>query len=102
MKTFECALFIRLALSVPVCAAAPQGEAVLKSEFLYEIAPTVACHASTIVETPTGLVAAWFGGSYEKHPDVGIWVSRHERGQWSKPAEVANGVQSDGPRHPTW
>ena len=25
-----------------------------------------------------GPVAAWFGGTREKHPDVGIWVSRHE------------------------
>ena len=103
MKRFESALFvIGLALSVSVWTASPQGEAVLKSEFLYEIAPTPACHASTIVETHKGLVAAWFGGPYEKHPDVGIWVSRYERGQWSKPTEVANGVQPDGPRHPTW
>lgn len=102
MKTFEYALFLGMALSVSVRAVSPPGGAVLKSEFLYEIAPTPACHASTIVETQQGLVAAWFGGTYEKHPDVGIWVSRHERGQWGKPTEVANGVQPDGSRYPTW
>ena len=102
MKRFNCLFVIAAALSGVVWPASAEGEAVLKSEFLYEVAPTPACHASTIVETQGELVAAWFGGSYEKHPDVGIWVSRHERGQWSKPIEVANGVQPDGSRYPTW
>lgn len=75
---------------------------VLKSEFIYETAPFPSCHASTIVETKKGLVASWFGGTHEKHPDVGIWVSRHLDGAWTAPVEVANGVQSDGSRHPTW
>jgi len=102
MKTIGCAFVIALTLPALAGTASTHGEGLLKSEFLYEVAPTPACHASTIVESPGGLVAAWFGGTYEKHPDVGIWVSRYERGQWSKPTEVANGVQSDGSRHPTW
>jgi predicted neuraminidase len=81
--------------------------AVVKSEFIYEAAPFPQCHASTIVEVKGGLVAAWFGGTKEKHPDVGIWVSRNNGGKWTPPVEVANGVQyygSDGTtnRHPTW
>ncbi len=77
--------------------------AVLKSEFLYETAPFPSCHASTIVEpTGGGLVTAWFGGTAEKNPDVGIWVARLEGGRWTAPVEVANGVQPDGQRHPTW
>lgn len=76
--------------------------AVLKSEFVYEDAPTPQAHASTLVETPGGLVAAWFGGEHERHPNVGIWVSRHEGGRWGRPVEVATGVQADGTRHPTW
>ena len=44
----------------------------------------------------------WFGGPYEKHPEVGIWLSRYEGGRWGNPTEVANGVQPDGFRHPTW
>jgi predicted neuraminidase len=48
------------------------------------------------------MVAAWFGGTHEKHPDVGIWVSRLENGKWTPSVEVANGVQADGTRHPTW
>lgn len=75
---------------------------VILSEFIYENAPFPQCHASTIAETKAGLVAAWFGGTAEKNPDVGIWLARHEGGKWTTPVEVANGVQMDGKRHPCW
>jgi predicted neuraminidase len=78
------------------------AQALLASEFIFEDAPTPQCHASTIVETGSGLVAAWFGGEHERHPEVGIWVSRQENGRWTAPVEVANGIQPDGSRHPTW
>lgn len=71
-------------------------------EFIYEEAPFPSCHASTLAETSQGLVAAWFGGTDEKDPDVGIWVSRHLDGKWTAPVEVANGVQSPELRYPTW
>ena len=76
----------------------------LSAELIYPLddKPTPQCHASTIVETPGGLVAAWFGGTHEKNPDVGIWVSRQEKAGWSRPVEVANGVQSAETRHPCW
>ena len=64
--------------------------------------PTSSCHASTIVETPGGLVAAWFGGPHEGHRDVGIWISRYRSGKWSVPVEVVNGVQSRTKRYPCW
>ena len=73
------------------------------SEFIFESAPYPSVHASTIVERRGGgLVAAWFGGTAERNPDVGIWVARHEAGKWTTPVEVANGVQSPTLRHPTW
>jgi predicted neuraminidase len=72
------------------------------SEFIYETAPFPECHASTIAEPPGGLVAAWFGGTGEKNPDVGIWVSCQEDGKWAPPVEVANGVQSATTRYPCW
>jgi predicted neuraminidase len=76
--------------------------AVLKSEFIYEQAPFPECHASTIAETPDGLVAAWFGGTRERNPDVGIWVSNRTATGWTTPVEVATGVQPDGKRLPCW
>jgi predicted neuraminidase len=75
---------------------------VVSREFIYETAPFPSAHASTIVETNDGLVAAWFGGTAEKHPDVGIWVSRRTNNVWSPPVEVADGRQPDGRRFPTW
>lgn len=75
----------------------------IKSEFIYETAPFKSCHASTITELAPGrFIAAWFGGTAEKNPDVGIWSSRFDGGKWSAPVELANGVQADGTRHPTW
>jgi len=72
------------------------------SEFVFETAPFASAHASTIVETRSVLVTAWFGGTREGAPDVGIWLSRQERGQWTAPVEIATGVQPDGRRHPCW
>ncbi|MCH2203251.1 MAG: exo-alpha-sialidase [Fuerstiella sp.] len=81
---------------------------VISTQFLNSNNPRPpSCHASTIEETPNGLIAAWFGGTHEKNPDVGIWVVREINGQWTAPVEIANGIQyarSDGSvhRHPTW
>lgn len=84
-------------------STAPQSrDAVVKAEFIYEQAPFPSCHASTIAESKGGLVAAWFGGTGERNPDVGIWVSRRDKDRWSKVVEVANGVQQDGKRYPCW
>jgi len=79
------------------------SSAVIASEFVNEHAPYPECHASTIVEVAPGqLVAAWFGGTKERNPDVGIWVARQENHRWLDAVEVANGVQPSGPRLPTW
>jgi predicted neuraminidase len=83
-------------LALPAFAADQPG--LLKSEFIYETAPFPSCHATTIVETKAGLVAAWFGGTKEGAPDVGIWLSRQLNGKWTAPVEVANGVRLDGQR----
>ncbi len=83
-------------------ASGQDDPAIVKTEFIFETAPFPSCHASTIVETKVGLVAAWFGGTREKAKDVGIWMSRHQDGKWSAPVEVTNGAQPDGTRHPCW
>jgi predicted neuraminidase len=86
----------------PLHAREIPDAAVLKSEFLNGRVPTPQCHASTIAETPEGLVAAWFGGTKEKYPDVGIWLTYQQSGGWTEPVEVATGVQEDGTRLPCW
>jgi predicted neuraminidase len=77
-------------------------QTITKQEFIFEKAPFPSCHASTLVETKEGIVAAWFGGTREKNPDVGIWISRHDGKGWSAVAEVANGLQENGERFPCW
>jgi predicted neuraminidase len=74
----------------------------VSEEFIFESAPFDSCHASTIAETKQGLVAAWFGGSHEGMPDVGIWFSRREGNSWTVPVEVADGVYDTTKRLPCW
>ena len=82
--------------------AAP-SPAILREEFIHEPSTYPQCHASTIVETTAGtLVAAWFGGTHERHPDVCIWLRRCENGRWLPEQMVADGVQSPTLRYPTW
>ncbi|MDR0901694.1 MAG: exo-alpha-sialidase [Opitutaceae bacterium] len=77
--------------------------AVVRSEAVNPDAPYPESHASTIAELPGGgLVAAWFGGTKEKNPDVCIWVSRFENGAWTPAANVASGIVPGGARHPAW
>lgn len=75
---------------------------VVVNEFIYEQAPFPSCHSATIVETPTGLVVSFFGGTKERNPDVEIYVSRLVDGKWTAPKSVATGIQESGPRLPTW
>ncbi|MDB5325577.1 MAG: putative lipoprotein [Phycisphaerales bacterium] len=78
-------------------------EAILAEEFIYESAPFPSCHAATLCETDDGLLASYFGGQHERHPDVLIYVSRRVNGKWGEPMAVADGIQTNGgPRQPTW
>jgi len=79
-------------LSVPIPT---RDAAIIKDEFVYDHAAFPSCHASTIVEKRNGdLVCAWFGGTYERNPDVCIWVSIKKKGEqaWGKPILAADGV----------
>lgn len=110
MRTFPVVALLMIAAMAgsPTIAQDKLPPGVLKSEFVYETAPFPSCHASTIAETTKGtLVTAWFGGKFEKHPEVGVWVSRQNESRWTAPVEVANGVQYQKPdgsvhRHPCW
>ncbi|WP_343690155.1 family 78 glycoside hydrolase catalytic domain [Chitinophaga sp.] len=75
---------------------------IVADEDIFTTAPFAECHAATLAETSHGVVAAWFGGTKERNPDVGIWISRQVGGKWTTPAEVANGIQNDTLRHACW
>src|SRR5215211_2003890 len=99
MRAFSF-LLVLAAVQLTHSHAAQPG--LLKEQFIFESASFPECHASTIAEASNHLVAAWFGGTREKHPDVGIWVSRLVSDSWTKPQEVATGKQENGTRQPCW
>ncbi len=76
--------------------------AIVSEDFIFHQAPHAMSHASTIEASGDRLVAAWFGGSLESRPDVGILVSVNEGGGWSTPVEIANGQQENGTRYACW
>ena len=58
------------------------------------------CHASTLVRLDDGnFLVAWFGGTKEKNPDVGIWLSKGKPGQWPAPKQVAK-IRNDAHWNP--
>lgn len=77
-------------------------DGIVEEQFIYDTAPFPSCHASTIAETPEGLITAWFGGTRERHPDVCIYTSHLINGKWTAPDNVADGVINDTLRYPTW
>jgi len=79
-----------------------QQPGLVSTEFIFDKAAFPQCHASTIAETKQGMITAWFGGTREKDPDVGIWVSRQVDSKWTAPVEVVNGVQNESLRYPCW
>lgn len=65
--------------------------------------PFASSHASTLVELPGNkIMAAWFGGPYETHKEVTIYTAVQEKGQWSAPQQVADGIINDTLRYPCW
>lgn len=106
MKPVSTKFLICVVSAIPFFACNGQTiekeSGVIKSEFIFETAPFRSCHASTIAETQSGLVAAWFGGTAERNPDVCIYMARHENDRWTAPMKVADGVGFSTNRLPTW
>jgi predicted neuraminidase len=116
MAAVDCGETVRVAghrvawfsLALLSLMAAPWGatcaaDAIVSREWIYDQAPYPEAHASTVVQLRDGrIAAAWFGGTHERHPDVSIWFARRHEGRWEMPVRVADGVQKDGTRQPTW
>jgi predicted neuraminidase len=64
---------------------------IVKKEHVFgDKRPFAQCHASTLARTSDGqFLVAWFGGTREKHDDVGIWLSKGGPGHWPEPRQVA-------------
>ena len=91
-------LFTLVFTNVLVAQTSNWKKGILVDEFIYTEAPFPQAHASTITETPDGLVAAWFGGTKEGNKDVCIWLSRWVKNKWTAPEKVADGVLNDSVR----
>ena len=91
---------LALLLSFALTAGLPAPAQKPVSEFIYAIGSTSfpESHASTIVVLKNGdLMAAWFGGTKERNPDVAIWGSRRVGGKWTAPVELER-----EPNMPSW
>lgn len=96
---FICLITSLKAISQQSPIPAEQRKGIIKDVFIYDTAPFPSCHAATIVETPKGLVAAWFAGKYEGSDDVNIYTSHFKNGKWTTPAIAAEGWMNDSVRH---
>ena len=68
----------------------PDKSVITKEELFTDSKDFKECHASTLVHLKDGtFLTAWFGGTKEKNPDVGIWMSKGVPGNWGAPFQVA-------------
>ena len=67
------------------------------SGFIADPMPTPEIHAASITQRANGdMVAVWFGGTNEGHPDVGVWQSEFDGSSWSAPHEIAPSIFASG------
>lgn len=99
---FLTVVVISFTTNIPLFAQEKIKSAIIKSEDIFSKAPFTECHASSIAETAEGLAVAFFAGTAEKNPDVGIWLSLCHTGKWTEPMEIANGITPEGKRFPCW
>jgi len=84
-----------------VCFAQKNTGALVARDFIFEDdRPFKECHASTLIRLDDGnFLVAWFGGTKEKNPDVGVWLSKGNAGNWSAPRQVAK-IRNDAHWNP--
>ncbi len=96
MKYTTCIIFFAiLSLSTLYSQQKNLHPSVITDEFIYETASFPSVHSATIEETPAGLITAFFGGEYEGHPEVSIYVSRQLQSGWTAPVKVVDGIVND-------
>jgi predicted neuraminidase len=83
-----------VAVSALLCLSLMDASAaggILKTEFIFERGPVPTNHASTIVETAEGLLAAWSGGPRARDPLNSIFSARSDGTNWTKPVTIMEG-----------
>src|ERR1700712_1089819 len=95
-----CVLF--MVINIGHAQSTKWKKGIIKDEFIFDTASFPESHAATVVETPTGIVAAWFGGKKEGNKDVEIRMSRLVNNKWTVPVSVANGIKNDTLRYACW
>lgn len=95
MKLKQPIIFILFTFSI-LCAHAQGDIRIVERGFLYDDTIPPTCHAATITETPKGeMIAVFFGGSYEGHPDSDEWICHRKKDTpWSKPEILAEGKRN--------
>lgn len=102
LKSIYFFLLFLLAFGQAYAQLGKWQQGILVDEFIYDTASFPQAHSATLVETPAGLVAAWFGGTREGNPDVEIWTSRLVNNKWTAPVSVADGRINDTVRKATY
>jgi len=101
------AILLERTLHKPANADPPppvQPDTLHSASFVFSLddRPTPSCHAATLVELPSGdVAAAWFGGTSEPHIDNVIWFARQSNGVWTRPIQVADGTEGEDRDHRT-
>lgn len=102
-ETFLKLVLLSVSLVFGANKAAGQTATLVSRELVFTNPPFKECHASTIVElSGGGILASWFAGPYESHPQVSIWTAEYQNGKWTKPVERANGIESKTKRYACW
>lgn len=91
MSVLHCIIYL---LSIPFIISCEDRRTTYEIEdqsfVLQEKRPFEQAHASTLVCLDNSeYMIAWFGGTKEKHDDVGIWMTIGTGAVWSSPVEIA-------------
>ena len=78
------------------------GGEVITNQFIFESGPVPTNHASTVVETAGGLLAAWFGGPRARDPLNSIYTARYNGTNWSQPVMILEGRTERATRFQCW
>ena len=84
-------VFFVLTLNLPETFGQGTEKMIISKGFVFNEAKDFKeCHASTLLRLKDGtFLAAWFGGTKEKNPDVGIWMSKGQANLWEPPFQIA-------------